>query len=77
MDVGKLVHMANQIGAFFGADPDPSTAADSVADHIRRFWDPRMRTAILGWLDERDGEGMEPLVRQALQKHRQTLQPAG
>jgi formate dehydrogenase subunit delta len=77
MDGSKLVHMANQIGAFFGADPDTSVAADSVADHIRRFWDPRMRRAIFQWLDERNGEGLQPLVLQALQKHREKLQPAG
>ncbi len=77
MDAAKLVKMANQIGGFFGADPDTSVAADSVADHIRRFWDPRMRRAIFQWLDERNGEGLQPLVQQALQKHREKLRPAG
>jgi len=77
MDGSKLAHMANQIGAFFSADPDTSVAADSVADHIRRFWDPRMRRAIFQWLDEHNGEGLQPLVLQALQKHRGTLQPVG
>lgn len=76
MDATKLVQMANQIGAFFGANPDTATAADSVADHIRRFWDPRMRRALLKWVDERNGEGLQPLVLQALQKHREKLQPA-
>jgi formate dehydrogenase subunit delta len=76
MDATKLVQMANQIGAFFGAEPDTSTAADGVADHIRRFWDPRMRRALLKWVDERDGEGLQPVVLQALQKHREKLQPA-
>jgi len=76
MDAAKLVKMANQIGGFFGADPDTSAAADSVADHIRRFWEPRMRSAILKWMDERNGEGLQPVVLQALQKHREKLQPA-
>ena len=77
MDASKLVHMANQIGGFFAADPDASTAADGVADHIRRFWDPRMRRDLFNWLDERNGEGLQPLVLQALEKHREKLQPAG
>lgn len=77
MDVSRLVYMANQIGAFFGSEAETSAAADRVADHIRRFWEPRMRKAILEWVDQRNGEGLQPLVLQALQKHRQKLQPAG
>ncbi|MCW5621164.1 MAG: formate dehydrogenase subunit delta [Burkholderiales bacterium] len=76
MEAGKLVHMANQIGTFFEAGGDAAAAADSVADHIRRFWDPRMRRAIFEWLDQHGGEGLQPLVLQALQKHREKLQPA-
>lgn len=41
----RLVYMANQIArnlATLGAD-----AAVAVADHIARFWDPRMRAQIL------------------------------
>lgn len=76
MEAVKLVHMANQIGTFFETGGDAVAAADSVADHIRRFWDPRMRRAIFEWLDQHGGEGLQPLVRQALQKHREKLQPA-
>ena len=42
----KLVRMANQIALFFtaqGADGAP----EQVAAHLRQFWDPRMRRAIL------------------------------
>lgn len=60
----KLVYMANQIGEFFlsqGADK----AAAGIAEHIRKFWDPRMRQVILVHLD-RGGAGLHPAVREAL-----------
>lgn len=38
----KLVYMANQIATFFEAIP-PEEAAAGVADHINKFWEPRMR----------------------------------
>ena len=43
MDIHNLVHMANQIGEFFSAYPDRSEAMDGIANHIRKFWEPRMR----------------------------------
>jgi len=39
-----LVKMANQIGDFFGSQRHSDGAA-GVADHIKKFWDPRMRPA--------------------------------
>ena len=64
MSPDRLIYMANQIGKFFnsqGADK----AVPGIADHIRKFWDPRMRTAILAHLD-RGGEGLDPSVRDAI-----------
>lgn len=56
--------MANQIGRFFG--PQRGDPAISIADHLRKFWDPRMRAAIVAHL-ERGGEGLDAPVRQAVQ----------
>jgi formate dehydrogenase subunit delta len=75
MDGGKLFKMANDIGAFFEADPDPARAVAGVADHLRRFWDPRMRRALYGWLDEHGGAGLRPLVLEAITAHREKLAP--
>ena len=62
----KLVMMANQIGRFFtpqrGADP-----VAAIADHLEKFWDPRMRAAIFAYMDA-GGEGIDPPVREALLK---------
>jgi hypothetical protein len=38
----KLVYMANQIGRFFAHCPEARAVADT-ADHLRKYWDPRMR----------------------------------
>ena len=41
----RLVYMANQIAREFARTGDPAAA---TADHIAKFWDPRMRARILG-----------------------------
>jgi formate dehydrogenase subunit delta len=38
-----LVRMLNQIAANLAHDPDPAAA---VAEHVRLFWDPRMKALI-------------------------------
>ncbi len=62
----KLVYMANQIGKFFASQGDEQAVA-GTADHIRKFWNPRMRTAIFAHLAE-GGAGLDPNVRAALEK---------
>lgn len=66
MDVAKLVMMANQIGRFFtpqrGADP-----VAGIADHLDKFWDPRMRAAITAHL-KAGGAGLDGPVREAVQR---------
>lgn len=59
----KLVRMANQIGTFFSSQSGPDGAA-SVADHINKFWEPRMRRQFLHLFDA-GGEGFSPIVREA------------
>jgi formate dehydrogenase subunit delta len=64
MSPDRLITMANQIGTFFrsqGADK----AVPGIAEHIRKFWDPRMRAAIKAHLDA-GGEGLDPPVREAI-----------
>jgi formate dehydrogenase subunit delta len=58
MSPDKLIYMANQIGKFFAHRPDAVAAAD-IADHLRKFWDPRMRKAILEYVDG-GGTGLQP-----------------
>lgn len=71
----RLVQMANDIGSFFASEKDPEKGAAGVANHIRMFWDPRMRRELLTHLDETGGEGLAPLVLDALRKHGHELDP--
>jgi formate dehydrogenase subunit delta len=73
MDAHKLVKMANEIAAFFDAEPDRALALEGIAGHLRRFWDPRMRREILRWTDEHQGEGLTDSVRAAIDAHRDKL----
>jgi formate dehydrogenase subunit delta len=57
--------MANDIGAFFNAEPDKAEAAKSIASHLRRFWDPRMRRQIVAHYRE-GGAGLDDVVRSAV-----------
>lgn len=74
MHIDSLVRMANQIGAFFEAMPDHAEALEGIAQHIGKFWEPRMRRALLAYVD---GEGGEPAlsaaVREAIATHRAML----
>ena len=61
----RLVYMANQIGKFFQSQGHDK-AVPGIADHIHKFWDPRMRTAIFAHLDA-GGAGLDPNVRDAIE----------
>ncbi|MFO1161432.1 MAG: formate dehydrogenase subunit delta [Reyranellaceae bacterium] len=65
----KLVVMANQIGRFFtpqrGADP-----VAAIADHLQKFWDPRMRAEIVAHFVG-GGAGLDAPVREAVARLRE------
>jgi formate dehydrogenase subunit delta len=63
---GKLVSMANQIGSFYRPQKQIEPVG-AIYTHIRKFWDPRMREAIVAHLD-RGGEGLDGPVRQAVER---------
>ncbi len=66
MSHDKLAYMANQIGRFFQSQK-PDTAVTEIEEHIRKFWDPRMRKAIIAQLAEGRIE-LDPPVRQAIER---------
>jgi formate dehydrogenase subunit delta len=47
MNIEHLVNMANDISAFFDGEVGSKEAPASVALHITRYWDPRMRSQII------------------------------
>jgi formate dehydrogenase subunit delta len=46
MDLDRLSYMANQIARNFAVQGE-AAAAEATAQHIRDFWDPRMKAEIL------------------------------
>lgn len=75
MHIDNLVHMANRIGEFFQAMPDRAEARREIAQHLRKFWEPRMRRALLEHLDAADSAGLLEIVRDAVREHRDSLMP--
>lgn len=65
--IDRLVAMTNDIAGYFSSDPDPAAAAAGVADHLRRFWEPRMRSKIVAHLTS-GGAGLSELARQGVSK---------
>lgn len=59
--------MANDIAAFFDAEPDKAVAAEGVRFHIARFWEARMRRAIIAHV-EGGGAGLTPTAAAAVRK---------
>jgi formate dehydrogenase subunit delta len=76
MDTHNLIVMANRIGEFFAAQPDRDEALAGIADHIRKFWAPRMRSEILAVVGTGAGAGLSEIVVAALTAHRGRLEPA-
>jgi formate dehydrogenase subunit delta len=71
-----LVRLANRIGEFFDAFPDRDEAVDGVANHLRKFWEPRMRRQLYAHLDgSAAGAGLSALVLQAALSRRAVLDP--
>jgi formate dehydrogenase subunit delta len=62
----KLIYMANQIAKFF-AHQGEAAAVAAIADHLAKFWDPRMRTQIIALVATKEGAGLDPLALAAVQ----------
>lgn len=67
MTIERLVHMANQVAAFFASYPE-AEAIEGTANHLKSFWDPRMRQQIEAHLAEKAGEGLSPVALEAVKR---------
>ena len=61
MDLARLHHMIDQIARNFAAISHANAVA-ATADHIVKFWDPRMKAAILAG----DAGALSPIARGAV-----------
>ena len=66
MDAAKLARMANDIANNFAVLGDDEAIA-STANHIRMFWDPRMRKQAFTMIDSED-DTFNEIARQALEQ---------
>jgi formate dehydrogenase subunit delta len=76
--IAKIVRMANQIGTFFESKPHAEGVA-GTAEHINKFWEPRMRRHFFEVVDA-GGAGLKPIVLEAVAKIRRpgdTVPPEG
>ncbi len=60
----RLVYMANQMATFFKAQPHDAAVA-GVADHIKKFWDPRMKSLMAAHVAA-GGVGLDAVALEAL-----------
>ena len=63
-----LVKMANDIGHFFGAEPEREDAIAGIANHIAKFWTHRMREKLKTHLTQSGDSSLEELPREALRR---------
>ncbi len=61
-----MVHMANQIANFFASYPKEEAVA-GVADHLQKFWEPRMRKQITEYVAH-GGGGLHELAIEAVKR---------
>ncbi len=80
MNIEPLIPMANRIGEFFETMRNREQSLQEIANHIRSFWDPRMRISLLNFIATHpDGKGqageLSPIVLAAVQSHAKMLTP--
>jgi formate dehydrogenase subunit delta len=66
MEAEHMVHMANQIAMFFASYPHDEAVA-GVIDHLKSFWEPRMRKQIIDYVAD-GGHGLHALAVEAVKR---------
>ncbi len=61
MDHNRLTYMANQIARNFAAQGEDA-AIRATCQHLRDFWDPRMKAEIIGG----DQSALDPIAKAAV-----------
>lgn len=61
MNSDYLVKMINQIALNFGYVKEQEKIAALVAEHIQKFWDPRMKKELAEYV-EQGGHGMSDMA---------------
>ncbi len=72
-NVENLVTMANQIGDFFETMKNRSQSLEEISGHLKRFWEPRMRRALLEHVDQHGGTGLKDIVLESIRLNKEKL----
>jgi formate dehydrogenase subunit delta len=65
MNRDRMLHDANQIALFFGSYPREEAIA-GIADHLKKFWAPRVRREIEEYVEQ--GGGLNELAVAAVRE---------
>ena len=71
----QLMRMANDIGNFFRSEPERAVAVTGIANHITKYWTPRMRQKLMAHVQKHGMNGLDELPQEAL-KTLATQQPS-
>lgn len=63
-EVPPVIRLGHDLVRNFGALP-PEKAAEEIATHIGKFWEPRMRGELIGYVDAGDPRLGDLLARAA------------
>ena len=66
MEPEQMVHMANQIALFFASYPKEEAVA-SITNHLKMFWEPRMRRQIIEYVAA-GGAGLNDLAQESVKQ---------
>jgi formate dehydrogenase subunit delta len=70
MKAETMVHNANQIALFFASDPREEAIA-GVTEHLKKFWERRMKDQIVQYVAQ-GGSGLHELALEAVTRLAQT-----
>jgi formate dehydrogenase subunit delta len=63
MNVEHLASMVNDIANYFHAEADHKIAVDGIGDHLKKFWEPRMRKQIIAYAQSDNPSELSELAR--------------
>jgi len=66
MNIDLLIKMANEITSFWEGEVGQDKAANEVATHLKRYWEPRMRGQMIGYFEQRQGAGLNDVAKAAV-----------
>jgi formate dehydrogenase subunit delta len=66
VNIDLMIKMANEIGSFWEGELGEDKAANDVATHLRRYWEPRMRAQMITYFEERQGAGLSDVAKKAV-----------